>query len=72
MLLAKIIFCALEEDKCLPSGKIGVSKPFGNDFITSIDNKWTIIVSSKNPYWKTKCDRKITMQKGIIQLDLNT
>ena len=42
------------------------------DFITSNDNKWTIIVSSKNPYWKTKCNRKITMQKGTIQLDLNT
>jgi ABC-type bacteriocin/lantibiotic exporter with double-glycine peptidase domain len=42
------------------------------DFITSKDNKWTIIVSSKNPYWKTKCSRKITMQKGTIQLDLNT
>ena len=35
-------------------------------------NKWTIIVSSKNPHWKTKCNRKITMQKGTIQLDLNT
>jgi ABC-type bacteriocin/lantibiotic exporter with double-glycine peptidase domain len=42
------------------------------DFITSKDNKWTIIVSSKNPYWKTKCSRKITMKKGTIQLDLNT
>ena len=42
------------------------------DFITSNDNKWTIIVSSKNPHWKTKCNRKITMQKGTIQLDLNT
>ena len=42
------------------------------DFITSKDNKWTIIVSSKNPYWKTKCNRIITMQKGTIQLDLNT
>jgi ABC-type bacteriocin/lantibiotic exporter with double-glycine peptidase domain len=42
------------------------------DFITSKDNKWTIIVSSKNPYWKTKCNRKITMEKGTIQLDVNT
>lgn len=39
------------------------------DFITSDANKWTIIVSSKNPYWKTKCTRKITMQNGSIQLD---
>ncbi|MBQ0907153.1 ATP-binding cassette domain-containing protein [Flavobacterium sp. F-328] len=39
------------------------------DFITADSHKWTIIVSSKNPYWKTKCTRKITMQNGIIQLD---
>jgi ABC-type bacteriocin/lantibiotic exporter with double-glycine peptidase domain len=42
------------------------------DFITSKNNKWTIIVSSKNPHWKTKCNRKITMEKGTIQLDVNT
>ena len=40
------------------------------DFITSDANKWTIVVSSKNPYWKTKCSRKIIMQNGAIQLDL--
>jgi ABC-type bacteriocin/lantibiotic exporter with double-glycine peptidase domain len=39
------------------------------DFITDRKNKWTIIVSSKNPYWKTKCNRKIKMQKGIILSD---
>ncbi|MFE3866892.1 peptidase domain-containing ABC transporter [Flavobacterium sp. LS2P90] len=42
------------------------------DFITSDTNKWTIIVSSKNPYWKTKCSRKITMQNGFIKLDSKT
>jgi len=42
------------------------------DFLTSNENKWSIIVSSKNPHWNTKCDRKITMQKGSIQLDINT
>ena len=42
------------------------------DFITSDKNKWTIIVSSKNPYWKTKCNRSITMQNGAIQLDLKS
>ena len=42
------------------------------DFITSEKNKWTIIVSSKNPYWKTKCNRSITMQNGAIKLDLKT
>lgn len=40
------------------------------DFITSDQNKWTIVVSSKNPYWKTKCTRSLTMQNGTIQLDL--
>lgn len=39
------------------------------DFITSDQNKWTIIVSSKNPYWKTKSTRKITMQNGLILID---
>lgn len=39
------------------------------DFITSNENKWTIIVSSKNPYWKTKSTRQITMQNGLIILD---
>lgn len=39
------------------------------DFITSDKNKWTVIVSSKNPYWKTKCNRQITMANGSIKLD---
>ncbi|MDI9257779.1 peptidase domain-containing ABC transporter [Flavobacterium sedimenticola] len=36
------------------------------DFITSNENKWTLIVSSKNDYWKQKCTRKITMSDGKI------
>ena len=39
------------------------------DFITAENNKWTVVVSSKNPYWKTKCTRQITMQNGNILLD---
>ena len=39
------------------------------DFITSDKNRWTVIVSSKNPYWKTKCNRQIIMQNGSIKLD---
>jgi len=39
------------------------------DFITSEKNKWTVIVSSQNPHWVSKCTRKITMQKGSVQLD---
>ena len=42
------------------------------DFITSDTNKWTVIVSSKNPYWKTKCSRKITMKNGFVELDSKT
>ncbi|HQZ24277.1 MAG TPA: ATP-binding cassette domain-containing protein [Flavobacterium sp.] len=39
------------------------------DFITSEKNKWTVIVSSQNPHWLTKCTREITMQKGTILSD---
>ncbi|MCG9791415.1 peptidase domain-containing ABC transporter [Flavobacterium algicola] len=39
------------------------------DFITAEEHSWTIIVSSKNEYWKTKCNRQITMQNGQILLD---
>jgi len=39
------------------------------DFLTSSTNKWTLIVSSKNPYWKEKCTRRITMKEGKISND---
>ncbi len=39
------------------------------DFITDSKNKWIVIVSSKNPYWKTKCNRQITMKNGEIISD---
>lgn len=39
------------------------------DFITDTKNTWTVVVSSKNPYWKTKCTRQITMQHGNILHD---
>jgi ABC-type bacteriocin/lantibiotic exporter with double-glycine peptidase domain len=39
------------------------------DFITSDQNNWTIIISSKNLYWETKCTRKIMMQNGQVLLD---
>jgi ABC-type bacteriocin/lantibiotic exporter with double-glycine peptidase domain len=39
------------------------------DFITSEKHKWTLIVSSQNPHWLTKCNREITMQKGTILSD---
>ena len=39
------------------------------DFITHEKNNWIVIVSSKNPYWKSKCNRQITMKNGEIILD---
>jgi ABC-type bacteriocin/lantibiotic exporter with double-glycine peptidase domain len=39
------------------------------DFITDSKNKWTVIVSSKNEYWKQKCNRKIKMKDGKIIAD---
>ena len=39
------------------------------DFITAKENNWTIIVSSKNPYWKTKSSREIIMNNGHILQD---
>lgn len=39
------------------------------DFITSPQNQWTVVVSSQNPHWQTKCTRQIIMHKGTIQSD---
>ncbi|WP_293896237.1 peptidase domain-containing ABC transporter [Flavobacterium sp.] len=39
------------------------------DFLTSDKNNWTLVVSSKNQYWKTKCTRTITMNEGKIISD---
>ncbi len=39
------------------------------DFILSDENKWTVIVSAKNTYWKEKCNRHITMKAGAILID---
>lgn len=40
------------------------------DFIFSNANDWTVIVSSKNEYWKTKCTREIILENGKIVKDL--
>ena len=42
------------------------------DFLTSDKNNWTLIVSSKNEYWKQKCSRKISMNHGKIVSDIKT
>lgn len=39
------------------------------DFITSPENKWTVVVISKNDYWRSKCNRVIRLEKGKIILD---
>jgi ABC-type bacteriocin/lantibiotic exporter with double-glycine peptidase domain len=36
------------------------------DFLTSDKNDWTLVVSSKNEYWKKKCSRIIRMKEGQI------
>ncbi|MBC7525591.1 MAG: ATP-binding cassette domain-containing protein [Flavobacterium sp.] len=39
------------------------------DFIMDEKNKWTVIVSSKNEYWKQKSTRIITLNDGTIISD---
>ncbi|MEZ4839438.1 peptidase domain-containing ABC transporter [Flavobacterium sp.] len=39
------------------------------DFILSNENNWTVIVTSKNNYWKEKCNRIITLDKGKLISD---
>lgn len=40
------------------------------DFITSKENKWAILITSKNPYLEKKCERLITMKEGTIINDI--
>jgi ABC-type bacteriocin/lantibiotic exporter with double-glycine peptidase domain len=37
------------------------------DFIMDSSNNWSVVVSSKNNYWKSKSTRTIVIEKGIIQ-----
>ncbi|MEC4003683.1 ATP-binding cassette domain-containing protein [Flavobacterium sp. SUN052] len=39
------------------------------DFIMNPNNKWTVIVSSKNDYWKQKSTRIITLKEGTLISD---
>lgn len=39
------------------------------DFILSKENKWTVVVISKNEYWAKNCDRRITLDKGKLISD---
>ena len=36
------------------------------DFICKPEHKWTVVVTSKNPYWKEKATRSLIMEKGRI------
>jgi ABC-type bacteriocin/lantibiotic exporter with double-glycine peptidase domain len=40
------------------------------DFLTQPENPWTLIVTSKNPYWKQKCQRVINLSEGKITQDI--
>lgn len=40
------------------------------DFITDSNQKWALVITSKNPYWEKKCTRIIIMQEGEIYNDL--
>lgn len=36
------------------------------DFLLSEENGWTLVVASKNPLWKQRCNRQITVSAGKI------
>jgi ABC-type bacteriocin/lantibiotic exporter with double-glycine peptidase domain len=40
------------------------------DFLTDSKHAWTLIVTSKNPYWKQKCMRIIEIKEGKINTDI--
>jgi ABC-type bacteriocin/lantibiotic exporter with double-glycine peptidase domain len=41
------------------------------DFIMDNSHEWTVVVTSKNPYWKQKSTRVITLNQGKIIADIN-
>ncbi len=40
------------------------------NFILQKDHGWTVVITSKNDYWKSHCNREIFMESGTIKLDL--
>lgn len=40
------------------------------DYLTDVKHQWTLLVTSRNPYWKQKVQRQITLEKGTIIADL--
>lgn len=37
------------------------------DYLTSDDKDWTLIVISKNPYWRQKCNRRFLLEEGELK-----
>lgn len=37
------------------------------DFITEDNKEWTLIISSKISYWKSKCNKHFTMENGTLK-----
>lgn len=37
------------------------------DFLTSSENKWTLVVIAKDPYWEQKCDRTVLLNKSTTE-----
>lgn len=61
----KILFLEDPTDKMdEPSAKAII------DFLFSEEHNWTVIVSSVNHYWKSKCSRQVIMDNGKIAEDL--
>lgn len=40
------------------------------DFLTQPEHPWTLMVTSKNPYWKEKCQRIINLSDGQINQEI--
>jgi ABC-type bacteriocin/lantibiotic exporter with double-glycine peptidase domain len=58
----KILFLEEPVDKLdkLTAGKV-------IDMLTDKSNPWTLVVISKSKYWKEKCNKIITLDKGQIK-----
>ncbi|MDG3581324.1 MULTISPECIES: peptidase domain-containing ABC transporter [Galbibacter] len=37
------------------------------DYMTAKDKPWTLVVISKNPYWKSKCNKSFYMEQGTLK-----
>lgn len=37
------------------------------DYLTAGDKRWTLVVISKNPYWKQKCNKRFLLQEGELK-----